>query len=151
MNHRHRSRVVRVAWLLAALAVVAVAAGLVVGGTALGVAAVTAAGAAVGAALLARRTETQGRVALASQRTELDTELDRRLTLVREGHDAGTALLQARVQRADRDRQQLELALQMAMLRREGPHRGGDASGVHGLDRDQVGGDVTSIRLDRAS
>jgi hypothetical protein len=151
MSHRHRSRVVRVAWLLGGLAVAAVAAGLVLGGPALAVAAVTAAVAAVGAAVLARRTETRGRVALASQRSELDAELDRRLALVREGHDAGTALLQAQVERADRDRQQLELALQMAMLRRESPRRGAHSSAVHAVDRDEVGGDVTSIRLDRAS
>jgi hypothetical protein len=108
-----------------------------------------AAAAAVATGALAVRTESAGRTALAVQRGELDVELDRRLAVVRDGHDAGVALLQARIQRADRDRQQLELALQMAMIRRT-PAREG-RSGLHGVDLDQSGRDVAQVRLDRAS
>jgi hypothetical protein len=149
MTHRHRSRVVRAAWLLGALAVAAAAAGVVLGGPMLVAGAVVAAAAAVATGALAVRTESAGRTALAVQRGELDVELDRRLAVVRDGHDAGVALLQARIQRADRDRQQLELALQMAMIRRT-PAREG-RSGLHGVDLDQSGRDVAQVRLDRAS
>jgi hypothetical protein len=151
MNHRHRSKVVRLAWLLGAIAVVAAVAGVALGGPVLVAGAVLAAGAAVGAGVLAVRTEANGRFALAVQRTTLDAELDRRLALVHDGHDAGVALLRARVQRADRDRQQLELALQMAMLRRDDAARGDAPSGLNGVHRDEAGVDVTEIRLDRAS
>jgi hypothetical protein len=150
MNHRHRSRVVGVARLLAALAVVAVGAGVVVGGSALAAAAVVAAVVAVGAAVLAVRVEARGRAALAAQRSALDGELDRRLARARRGHDAGVAVLRSRIEAGDRDRQQLELALQVAMLRREPEDRRAPAGGRSGGEPDRAGAKVATVHLHRA-
>jgi hypothetical protein len=119
MNHRHRSRFASAAWLLGVVAVAAVAAGLAVGGVALTTAALVAAAAAVAACVLLLRSEAAARVALGRQRLALDATLDQRLAVQRTSADATVTALRARVDRSERDRRQLEIAVQMAMLRRE--------------------------------
>jgi hypothetical protein len=126
MTHRHRSRFAPAAWLLGVVAVAAVASGLMVGGVALTVGAVMAGAAAVAACVLLLRSEAAARVALGQQRLALDATLDHRLAVQRSSADATVTALRARVDRGERDRRQLEIAVQMAMLRRE-PERSAGA------------------------
>jgi hypothetical protein len=119
MTHRHRSRFALAAWLLGVVAVVAAATGLVVGGGALTVATLVTAAAAVAACVLLVRSQSAARAALGQQRLALDATLDHRLAVQRSSADAALTALRARVDRSERDRRQLEIAVQMAMLRRE--------------------------------
>lgn len=151
MNHRLRSRAAGVAGSLALVAVVAVAAGLVVGGWALAVAAVVAATCSVGAAVLAVRLQRSSRAALADQRTRLDAELDRRLDQAHRTHDAVTATLRRRLTQSERDQGQLELALGMALVRRDGDQARRPGSDVDRVDGHGLRRDVESVGLDRAS
>lgn len=149
MDRRHRSRAVLAARLLATAAVVVVGLGLALGGWALAGAAVAAAGATVGAAVATGRLDRSARVDMAQQRVTLDQELDRRLDRAHEAHDGVVTVLQSRLRQADRDRGQLQLALEMAIVRRSADPDPG--SRVHGLHVDGVRGDVPGVRLDRAS
>ena len=151
MSHRLRSRAAGAAGALALVAVAAVVVGLVVGGWAVGVAAVVAATCAVGAAALAVRLQRSSRAALADQRARLDVELDRRLDQAHRTHDAVTATLRRRLTQSERDQGQLELALGMALVRRDGDARGRPGSDVDRVDDHSLRRDVESVRLDRPS
>lgn len=136
---------------LALVAVAAVAAGLVVGGWAVSAAAVVAATCSVGAAVLAVRLQRSSRTALAEQRTLLDAELDRRLDQAHRTHDTVTAALRRRLTQSERDQGQLELALGMALVRRDGENGRRPGSDVDRVDGHGLRRDAESVGLDRAS
>jgi hypothetical protein len=144
MNHRHRSRYARAAWLLGVLAVLAGATGLLVAGAGLPALLVSTL-AAVAACVLVLRLEVDARSRLAQQRGQLDVELDRRLDVARRSAGSALAAVETRVERSERDRRQLEIALQMAMLRRE-PGPGSDRAAL-----DQVRGSGQQRRADQAA
>jgi hypothetical protein len=153
MDRRHRSGPTRIARLCAVVAVAVVGAGIVIGGPVLPAAAAAAAVAAVVAAVAAVRLERAARADLARQRAALDAELDQRLARLHDAQDGVLAALRGRLRQAGRDRDQLEMALQMALLRRDGGDRrtASEGSGVHGVELDTVRRDVSGVRLDRAS
>jgi hypothetical protein len=144
MNHRHRSRYVRAAWLLGLLAVVAAVTGMLVAGAETPALVVTTLG-AVAACALVLRVEVDARARLAHQRLHLDAALDRRLDAAWRNADRALAAVEAKVDRSERDRRQLEIALQMAMLRREAA----PASDHAPLDR--VRGSSQQHRADQAA